>query len=269
MKATNIEGDFLDIISSPQNSLVKKLKLLSTSKGRKLYGEFIVEGNKFALNIPKGWKVEHLIFSQSFAESLSDMSDYDKPIILKDSIFSSVSNTVTPSGVISVVKIRNFEIRHILESSNKFVIIACSLQDPGNLGTLIRTANAAGAAGVIVSKDSADIWSPKVVRSTAGSLFNIPIVVESIDIAAAKLKEEGLKLIATDLSAEKSPYQVDLKQPLALMIGNESKGLSSDLITLADIRVKLPMNSDVESLNASVASGILMYEVLRQRMKIC
>ena len=266
-KAKSLIGDFLNIITSSQNNLVKKLKALATSKGRKRFGEFIVEGNKFVLDISKEWEVTGTIFSESYAENASEeIRGANNPIILKDRIFDAVSNTVNPAGVIAIVKIKDFKFLDILSCPKKFIIIACNLQDPGNLGTLIRTAAAADVSGILVSKDSVDIWSPKVVRATAGAIFNIPIVVDDIELAAVKVKESKIKLIATDLSARESPYQTDLTKPLALMVGNESKGLSSELLALADYKVKLPMALEVESLNASVASGILMYEVLRQRM---
>jgi len=258
----------LNIITSPHNNLVKKLKSLSTGKGRKRFGEFIAEGNKFVLNIPKGWEVAQMVFSESYARKANSEIIYTAgSIILSDHIFSAVSDTVTPSGVIAVVKINEFSVEHILSCPKKFIVLACNLQDPGNMGTLIRTANAAGASGVIVSKDSVDIWSPKVVRATAGSLFNIPITTADIEAVVKILKNNGYTLIAADLSADKTPYQVNLKRPLALMIGNEANGLCNEIIAFSDIKVKLPMFGDVESLNASIASGILMYEVLRQRME--
>ena len=256
----------INIIESPKNNLVKKINTLTTSKGRKSSGEFLVEGNKFVLNIPKSWEVTNTIFSETYAENNSgEVQNAINPIIFKDSIFNSASDTMTPAGVMAVVKMREFSLKDILSCPKRFIVITCNLQDPGNMGTIIRTANAAGASGIIVSHDSADIFSPKVVRSAAGSLFNLPIAVMDIDAAVAELKACGVQLVATDLSAEMSPYQADFTKPLALMIGNESRGLSDDMLDLADVKVRLPMSEQVESLNASVASGILMYEVVRQR----
>ena len=257
----------MNIITSTQNNLVKKLKALATSKGRKRYGEFIVEGNKFVLNIPKEWEVANTIFSESYFKSMEGrIGQITDAVILKDNIFNGISDTVTPAGVLAVVKMKEFTLSDILSCPKKFIIIACNLQDPGNMGTLIRTANAAGASGILISEDSVDIWSPKVVRATAGSIFNIPLVIGDIEPISVKLKEKGISLTASDLSAGKSPYQSDLTKPLALMIGNESKGLNAEMLALSDVKIKLPMALGVDSLNASVASGILMYEVLRQRM---
>jgi len=259
-------GDTLDIITSSQNSLVKKIKALSTGKGRKRFCEFIAEGNKFVLNIPKDWEITNTIFSESYAlNNNAVLSSAVNPVIFSDRIFNSISDAVTPAGVLAVIKIKEFSISDILSCSKKFIILACNLQDPGNMGTLIRTANAVEASGVIVSPECADIWSPKVVRATAGSVFNIPIAVMDIELAAKELKANGISLVATDLSASLSPYQADFTKPLALMIGNESNGLSAEMLALSDVKVKLPMSEQVESLNASVASGVLMYEVLRQR----
>jgi len=256
----------INTIESPNNHLVKKAKSLHSTKGRKETGEFLVEGNKFVLNIPKNWQVVNTIFSQSYAEKNQDqMQNAINPVIFKENLFNACSDTVTPSGVMAIVKIKNHTLKDILACPKKFIIIACNLQDPGNMGTLIRTANAASASGIIVSPDSVDIWNPKVVRSAAGSIFNLPIAISNIALAATELKSAGIELIATDLSANISPYQADFKKPLALMIGNESRGLCAEQLALSDTKVKLPMSADVESLNASVASGVLMYEVLRQR----
>jgi len=255
-----------NIITSPQNNLVKKFKSLQASKGRKRFGEFIVEGNKFVLDIPESWEVLNTIFSESYAEKNSEAVYHAAfPIILKDSIFNALSDAVTPAGIMAVVKMKEYVLSDMLSCPKKFIILVCNLQDPGNMGTIIRTANATGASGVIVSPDSADIWSSKVVRGTAGSIFNLPIVVKDIEFAAAELKARGIELIATDVKASISPYQADFTKPLALMIGNESKGLSAEMLALSDVKVRLPMSAQVESLNASVASGVLMYEVLRQR----
>ena len=256
----------MDIITSPQNNLVKKIKALSTSKGRMRFGEFIADGNKFVLSIPSDWEVVNTVFSERYAKNnTGQLSRADNPVIFSDRIFNSVSDTVTPAGIMATVKIKEFRLSDILSCPKKFIVLACNLQDPGNLGTLIRTANAAAASGVIVSPDSADVWSPKVVRATAGSVFNLPIVIMDTVLAANELKANGISLIATDLSASQSPYQADFTKPLALMIGNESRGLCPNMLALSDVRVKLPMSPQVESLNASVASGVLMYEVLRQR----
>ena len=256
----------INIIESPSNHLVKKAKSLHSSKGRRRAGEFLVEGNKFVLNIPKNWEIVNTIFSQSYAEkNTEEIYSAINPIIFKENLFNACADTVTPSGVMAIVKIKDYTLKDILACPKKFILIACNLQDPGNMGTLIRTANATSASGVIVSPDSVDIWSPKVVRSAAGSLFNLPVAICDIQLAAKELKAANIQLIATDLSATITPYEADFKRSLALMIGNESQGLSQDMLALADIKVKLPMSAQVESLNASVASGVLMYEVLRQR----
>ena len=256
----------INTIESPKNNLVKKINTLATTKGRKNSEEFLVEGNKFVLSIPKSWEVTNTVFSETYAENnLGEVQKAINPIIFKDSIFNTASDTMTPAGVMAVVKMRKFSLNDILACPKKFIVIACNLQDPGNMGTIIRTANAAGASGIVVSKDSADIFSPKVVRSAAGSLFNLPIAVMDVEVAAKELKANGVQLVATDLSTDLSPYQTDFTRPLALMIGNESRGLSDEMLALADVKVRLPMSEQVESLNASVASGVLMYEVVRQR----
>ena len=159
----------------------------------------------------------------------------------------------------------------LLQGSSKkpFLLIGELLSDPGNIGTLIRTAAAACASGVILSEGSGDIYNPKVIRASAGAVLRIP-VVEGVNLneVIPALKGQGIKILAAHLQGAVLPYDLDLKQALAVLIGNEARGLSEKVSDLADVRVKLPMATGVESLNASVAGGILFYEVVRQRLKL-
>ena len=238
---------------------LKLVKSLKTKKGRDEHGLFIIEGAKPVAEIPSNWHVCAYICAESYAHVPA------KAIVVSDSRFASLSDTVTPQGIMAVCKKQTFELEDVL-SENPFVLIGEVLSDPGNIGTLIRTAAAAGADGVILSEGSGDIYNPKTIRAAAGASLRIP-VIEQVNLKELipKLKALGIKVLATHLSGEFSPYDVNLQQGCAILVGNEARGLSDEISALADVCVKLPMARDVESLNASVAGGVLLYEVLRQR----
>jgi len=219
--------------------------------------------------IPLDWKVHAYVCSESYAKA--NPKRYDPAIIVSDSRFASLSDTVTPQGIMAVCEKRTFTLSDVLSHSsdeNPFLIIGEQLADPGNIGTLIRTAAAAGASGVILSAGSGDIYNPKTIRAAAGAVLRIP-VVEGVDLEETipLLKQQGITVLAAHLKGAVLPYDLDLQQGLAVLIGNEARGLSDEVSDLADVRVKLPMAPDIESLNASVAGGILFYEVVRQRLE--
>ncbi|MCL2398606.1 MAG: RNA methyltransferase [Defluviitaleaceae bacterium] len=201
------------------------------------------------------------------AESWGKKSfDFRAPILtVSDSRFLSLSDTTTPQGIMAVCEKHTFTFDHLLKE-NSFLLIGECLSDPGNIGTLIRTAAAAGASGVVLSAGSGDIYNPKTIRAAAGAVLHIP-VVEDADLpkVISFLKHQNILIIATHLCGSVLPYELDLCQSCAILIGNEAHGLSDSISNLADICVKLPMHSNIESLNASVAGGILLYEVVRQR----
>lgn len=154
----------------------------------------------------------------------------------------------------------------ILEKKDKFIIILDEIQDPGNMGTIIRTADAFGASGVVLTPNCVDIYNPKVVRSTMGSLFHIPIAqVEDKIQLIEELKNKHVKIYATSLESANYVYDIDFRRDFALVIGNESKGISQQILDLADNIVKIPIMGNAESLNAAIASSIIMYETVRQR----
>jgi len=180
-----------------------------------------------------------------------------------------MSDTVSPQGIMAVCEKRSFTLDDI-SGENPFLLIGERLSDPGNIGTLIRSAAAAGASGVILSVGSGDIYNPKVVRAAAGATLRIPII-EGADLLELipSLKRQGIAILAAHLKGAVLPYEVDLRQSLGILIGNEASGLSEEISALSTACIKLPMAPDVESLNASVAGGILLYEVVRQRLKAC
>ena len=147
----------------------------------------------------------------------------------------------------------------------KNILVLDRLQDPGNIGTMLRTAEAAGYGGVIAIKGTGDIYSPKVVRAAAGSVFRMPVLQgEETSEAAGRIKQSGRRIAATTMNGSCAYYDADLKSGAALVIGNEGNGISDEFLALSDIRVSIPMCGYVESLNAAVAAAILMYENMRK-----
>ena len=192
----------------------------------------------------------------------------DKVEIVDDKVFKSLSDTVTPQGVLCLISMKDWSLEEILEGvKNPLLMILEDLQDPGNLGTIIRTGEGAGITGVILSRTSVDVFNPKVIRSTMGSVYRVPVLyVDSIEKEVLSvLKTHGITTYAAHLKGKNNYDQEDYGKGAAFFIGNEGNGLTDSLTACADTLIKIPMEGQVESLNAAMASGILMYEAARQR----
>ena len=193
----------------------------------------------------------------------------DRTYILGDGLFRKLSLTDTSQGSLAIVKKPEVSRKALLEqgAAGNFVVLD-RLQDPGNIGTIIRTADAAGYGLVAVMKGTADVFSPKVVRAAAGSLFRVPVVfMNDYDELVTFVRAAGVKLAATCFDTDRYYYEEDLRENVALIIGNEGNGISPELIGRADIKIKIPMAGSIESLNAAVAAAVLMYETVRQRAR--
>ena len=260
------------MIQQGSKNLLKKLIRLKDKKARNDMGLFVVEGEKFVNDIGSDFEITEFVFSESFL-SKSDISDYlsrkNHPglIVFSDDDFARISDTVTPQGVLAVVKQKEYDLEDNISETAPFIIIGENINDPGNMGTIIRTADACGCDAVVFTEESADIYNPKVIRSAAGSLCHIPVIYDKAlaDIIRI-LKQRRIKIIAASLSGDNFPYGIDLKGGVAILLGNESSGLTQEAEAMADVLVKIPIIGKAESLNASVAGGVLMYEVVRQRL---
>ncbi len=230
------------------------LKRLLSKKGRDETGLFIVEGEKFVNEIPLSWNVRKYYFSKSYADA-REIRGYERRAeceILRDSIFDSVSDTATPQGILAVCEQRTFELNAALRE-NCFLILGENLSDPGNIGTLIRTAAAAGADGVVLSKNSGEIYNPKTLRAAAGAVLRIPVItgadlretVERIKAYADKKPDtqnknagrfntRGVSVYATHPRGEIYPYALNLRKGFCFLIGNEARGLTDEAVELAD-----------------------------------
>lgn len=254
------------VITSTSNEQIKKLiQLKEKSKVRKTTGTFTVEGKKMFVEIPAEDLVSVYV-SETFLKENGELVKDKKYQIVSDQVFKKISDTVTPQGIVAVVKQKSYSIDYIIEKRNKeksCIVVLDRLQDPGNMGTIVRTGEAAGISGIIMSKDSADIYNPKVIRSTMGSIFRVPFsIVDDLAAAVDTLKDNGITTYAAHLKGELY-NSGSLTNDCALLIGNEARGLSEKISTKADKLIKIPMHGKVESLNAAVATAILMYEAAR------
>ena len=285
------------MITSTSSSQVKHIvNLQKKSKLRKEEKQFVVEGIKMVSEAPKDRLVKVYIsetFKADNEEFLKKMNyeavGKDVLEIVSDNVFVRMSDTQTPQGIMAVVKMSDVCIEDMFEKDNytdskddgadkvedntvdakkqPLLLILENLQDPDNLGTIVRMAEGAGVTGIIMSSNTVDIYNPKTIRSTMGSLYRVPVIyVDDICKAVDECKEKGVKVYAAHLKGTDNYNQKDYAQPTAFMIGNEGNGLSDRLTQKADELVRIPMQGKVESLNAAIACTILTYEVVRQRL---
>lgn len=255
------------MITSASNSQVKNIiSLLKKSGERKRRGLFVIEGIRMFREVPFE-SVQNVYASESFARDNTALLDGYRYEIVRDDIFDRMSDTRSPQGILAAVNMPQYSMNDIVgKSRNPLIVVLENIQDPGNLGTIIRSAEGAGADGIIMSADTVDIYNPKTVRSTMGSLFRMPFVY-SDDICAEvrKLSEKGINTCAAHLEGAEEYYNIDYCPPTAILIGNEGGGLTKELTGAARSRIKIPMRGELESLNAAVSAAVLLYEAARQR----
>jgi TrmH family RNA methyltransferase len=263
------------MITSTANNKVKRImSLRDKSKERRKEGVFIVEGIKMFNEAPRPW-IKEVYVSETFMNKCDDemrsLIESVKHEVFSDEVFRKTSDTQTPQGILSVLKMPHYELTDYINNNTKgdkggFFILLEDLQDPGNLGTILRAGEGAGVSGIIMSKNTADIFNPKVIRSTMGSIYRVPFftsdnLCETIDM----LKDNGISVYAAHLDKSVDYDKVDCTKPVAFLIGNESSGLKRETADQATGYIKIPMSGQVESLNAAIATSILMYEAARQR----
>lgn len=249
-------------LSSRDNKLIKLAKKLHNKKDRKENNLFIIEGEKLIRDaIQSGVVISTLFVKDSVSNSFSNKIDTYE---ISEDFMSYISTTDSPPPYLAIAKIS----QKIIELNNcKFVLVLNDLQDPGNLGTILRSAEASGVDLVVASKSTTDIYNSKVIRSAMGSVFRVPFkYVDSIDEFLSDLSKQNFKIVMTSPHAKSSFYELDYSNKIALFIGNEGQGLRKDFIDKF-YSVKIPMMGEIESLNTSIATSIILYEVLKQRLK--
>lgn len=247
---------------------MNRIKYLKTKKGRDEWGQFIVEGEKAVNEIPDHWNIFYYACAERYANAC-DLSVFKKRapcVTMRDSLFDAAADTVTPQGIMAVCDQKRYEMSAVLKP-DCFLLMGECLSDPGNIGALIRTAAAAGADGVILTEGSGDLYNPKVLRAAAGAVLRIPVITDvALEPTVLRIKQAGVTVYAAHLKGAVMPYELDLQKACCFLIGNEAHGLSDIAASLADLRVRLPMPGGTESLNASVAGSLLLYEAVRQRI---
>jgi len=246
------------MITSKNNGQLKNVKkLMESSKERREKGLFVIEGLRLVREAPVN-QIEQLYVSESMERAGKiDLSKYRSIEVVSDEVFKSFSATVTPQGVMAVVKMPKGELKTDLEKST--ILILDGIQDPGNLGTIMRTAEAAGVSGIIMSPDCVDIYNPKVIRSTMGSIFRVPFIIGDLVSEIDNLKKNGFAVYGAALDGASFYNKVDYPKKRAIVIGNEGKGISERILNKVPERIKIPMEGKIESLNAAVSAAIIVY----------
>ena len=257
-------------ISSAQNPLVKELRRAFSRGEPTPDGHCAIEGLRIAEEaIRSGLRFRAVFFRESAIAAagrlLPQIGAQVETVELPDAVFDSAVATETPQGVAALVKLKSFVLEDVLRLPEPLLVVAAGLQDPGNLGTLLRSAEAFGATGMLLAEKTVSHLSPKTVRASAGSVFRLPVITVTLHDCLSRLRQAGVRLVATSSHKGTPAYEADLSGKLALFIGNEGAGLPREVMKEMDETVVVPHSAKVDSLNAAIAASILLYEAARQR----
>lgn len=260
---------------SKANPHIKYVRRLARRRYRDKEGRFLLEGVRLVAEaLHCGWPVEMLIYTPAVNGRAMTLVDSARErgiqlLPVAEKLLAELADTSTPQGVLAVVQKPGYTLERILAREPSLVVLVDGVQDPGNLGTIIRSADAAGADGVILFPGTVDLYNPKTIRATMGSLFHLPVTtVRDGQEVLARLSTAGLQLVAGTPGATIPLPRLDLTRPTVLVVGNEGAGLSSLLLSAAGHLVGIPMPGRAESLNVAAAASIMLYEVIRQRMYV-
>ena len=261
----------MQVISSKDNELVKHIKKLKEKKYRDESNEYIVEGVKLIEEaVKENAKIKKIVVCEDTTRTyeiptnvMLEIAKYEC-IYVTEKIFAAITQVTNPQGIMAIIE-KNDKNKEI-DFTQDIIVALDDVQDPGNLGTILRTVDSIGLNQIIVSKGTADAFNAKVVRSTMGAIFRINIIeVDDLKQSIKEMKKHHFKLMVTSLQTENSIYDIDFNKKI-IVIGNESNGVSQEIQDMADEKAKIPMLGKTESLNASVAAGIVMYEYVRQKL---
>lgn len=258
------------MITSSSNSQIKNLiALQKKAKTRNMQMEFVIEGIKMFEETDSDNLVKTYVTESFHQEKLKENPSYFDSFayeIVADKVLCEAADTTTPQGVLAIVKQPSYSYQELITHKEANLLLLENVRDPGNMGTIIRTAEGAGITGIIISKESVDIFNPKVVRSTMGALYRMPFVyVEDFVGSIEEMKQQGIIIYASHLAAKNYYDEEVYSNKTGIIIGNEANGISKEASLAADRLIKIPMEGNVESLNAGVAASILMYEIYRQK----
>lgn len=262
------------MITSTANEKVKRLAGLQKKKRlREEEGIFLAEGLRMFREVPKDRLCEVYVSEAFYKKEKTALENVlegtgIRPEFLSDHVYEHVSDTKTPQGVLCVIKRREGRLDEMLGDRCPFLLVLDNLQDPGNVGTILRTAEGAGVTGVILGRDSADIYNPKTIRSTMGSVYRVPFCyAEDIPGVLDRINGAGITTFAAHLEGKLDYDEPDYRKPCAFLIGNEGNGLRDETAEKAEEYIRIPMLGQVESLNAAIAASVLMFEAARQRRR--
>ena len=256
------------IVQSRQNARVKELRMAFTRASRTAQGLLAIEGEHLLAEAAASGLKFHTVFFQEGAEALLDRIDIPQSadvLALPPAVFTSAVHTESPQGIAALVEPQSFTLEQVLVGPKPLLLIASGLQDPGNLGTLIRSAEAFGATGYVVLPGTVSPDNQKTLRASAGSIFRLPGVVACEDHLFQGLTHRGIRTLAAVATGGQPPTKHNLAGPCALILGNEGSGIPPAILRRADALITIPTPGPVESLNAAIAGSILLYEAARQR----
>ncbi len=257
-------------ITSTQNPAVKQWAGLLTKKGRDEQQRYLIEGAHLVQEaLRAGYPIETIIFSEERGIP-NEIKAYEGKqaewISVSEAVLKKCTDARTPQAVCAVVRRMPMSWNALIEKQQALVVLVDGVQDPGNLGTIIRSADAAGADGVLIGKGTVDLYNPKTLRSTMGSLFHLPVVeCDLIEVLQQVRQQPSIQIVNTSLQAEHSCYASDFRESTWFIFGNEGQGVSAEVAAYVNHAVKIPMEGKAESLNVAMAATILLFEALRQR----
>lgn len=257
-------------IESVQNIKIKQIQRLKKNHERKKTGLFIIEGKEeLRKALLSKINLEYIFLSLDILKEIPDFlkEKQDQIFLVSEEIFKKISYRENSEGVLAVAKRQELKLKDIELKENALILILESLEKPGNLGAILRTADAGGIDALIICDSHTDIYNPNVIRASIGAVFNLPLVLSKKEEVFLWLKKNKIKSFATSPRAKINYTQENFKDSLALIIGTEHEGLSEDCLRRADKQIKIPMFGKSDSLNASVSTAIIVYEIIRQRDK--
>lgn len=261
----------MQTITSKDNELIKHIRKLKDKKYRDESNEYVVEGVKLVEEaVKENAKIKQIIVCEDTTRTyeipthiMLEIARYEC-ISVSNKVFNIITQVTNPQGIMAIIE-KNAQDAQI-DYSQDIIVVLDDVQDPGNLGTILRTVDSIGLNQIIVSKGTADAFNSKVVRSTMGAIFRIKIIeVENLAQAIKEMRKHHFKLMVTSLQTKNSIYDIDFNKKI-IVIGNEANGVSKEIQDMADEKAKIPMLGRTESLNASVAAGVVMYEYVRQKL---
>ncbi len=260
----------MQVITSKDNEFIKEIRKLQEKKIRDLSKKYIIEGNRIIEDaINEKANIETIVICEDCVKNIDKKLMYEiakyNCIYVTEKVFNTLTDVNNPQGILAIIA--NNKNNKEIDYSDELIVVLDGIQDPGNLGTILRTVDSANLKQIIVSEKTADCYNPKVVRSTMGGIFRVNVIKsDNLIKDLLEIKKQGFDIVVSTLDTDKSVYDITFSKKI-IVIGNEANGVSKEILEIADIKAKIPMLGKTESLNASVAAGIFIYEYVRSFIK--